>query len=89
MFALPKRDSLGRRIIFYRLQALNPSKHRNFDIIKIFGTIFESLMEDIDNQIHGFVHVIDSTGFGLNYLTLFTPSEAVRIGKNIEVIENP
>lgn len=44
-------------------------------------------MEDIDSQINGFVHVIDSTGFGLNYLTLFTPSDAVRIGKNMEVSE--
>jgi hypothetical protein len=64
---------------------LNPSKHSNFDIVRIFGVVFESMMEDIDSQINGFVHMVDSTGFGLSYLTLFTPSEAVRIGKNMEV----
>lgn len=42
-------------------------------------------MEDVDNQINGFVHVVDLTGFGMSHLTLFTPSEAVRIGKNMEV----
>lgn len=74
-------------MIFYRLKSLNAEVHTKFDIVRIFGVVFESLMEDIDNQINGFVHIIDSTGFGLNYLTLFTPSEAVRIGKNIEVSE--
>lgn len=54
-------------------------------MIKIHGITYETLIEDEENQIHGFVHVIDSSGMGFNYLTIFTPHEAYRIGKNLEV----
>lgn len=54
-------------------------------MLKVHAIVYESLMEDEENQINGFVHVADSTGIGLNYLTLFTPHEAYRIGKNLEV----
>lgn len=54
-------------------------------MIKIHGITYESLLEDEENQIHGFVHVIDSSGMGFHYLTIFTPHEAYRIGKNLEV----
>lgn len=85
IFALPKRDHLGRRIIFYRPGVFNPSVHANHEMLKAHAIVYETLMEDEENQINGFVHVIDSTGIGLNYLTLFTPHEAYRIGKNLEV----
>lgn len=54
-------------------------------MIKIHGITYESLLEDEENQIHGFVHIIDSSGMGFHYLTIFTPHEAYRIGKNLEV----
>lgn len=63
----------------------NPSKHFNHSMVKVHGITYETLMEDEENQIHGFVHVIDSSGIGFNYLTIFTPHEAYRIGKNLEV----
>lgn len=54
-------------------------------MVKIHGITYESLLEDEENQIRGFVHVIDSSGMGFHYLTIFTPHEAYRIGKNLEV----
>lgn len=54
-------------------------------MIKIHGIVWESLLEDEENQIRGFVHVIDSSGMGFNYITIFTPQEIYRIGKNLEV----
>lgn len=54
-------------------------------MIKIHGITYETLLEDEQNQIHGFVHVIDSSGLGFNYMTIFTPREAYKIGKNLEV----
>jgi hypothetical protein len=42
-------------------------------------------MEDEENQIKGFVHVADSSGMGFNYMTIFTPHEAYRLGRNLEV----
>lgn len=85
MFALPQRDALGRRIIFYRPGAFDPSKHHNYDMVKVHGIIYESLLEDEENQIRGFVHVIDASGMGFNYMTIFTPHDVYRLGKNLEV----
>jgi len=50
------------------------------------GVTYETLMEDQENQIRGFVHYTDAAGMCLQQLTLFTPREAVRIVKNGEVL---
>ncbi|XP_063702428.1 retinaldehyde-binding protein 1-like [Culicoides brevitarsis] len=86
IFVLPGRDDFNRRIIFYRPGVFDPSKYINLDMIKIFGICYETLMEDEENQIRGFVHVVDCAGLGLKHMTLFTPKEAVRIVKNGERI---
>lgn len=53
-------------------------------MIKIHGIVYESLLDDEINQVCGFVHIIDASNLGFNYLTIFTPHEAYRIGKNLE-----
>lgn len=55
---------------------------------RIHGVTYETLMEDQENQICGFVHYTDAAGMSLQQLTLFTPREAVRIVKNGEVNKN-
>lgn len=86
VFPLPQRDKLGRRIIFYRPKAYNPSKCINHDIIRTNGVVFETLLEDEEIQIRGCVHVVDASGMGLNYVTVMTPQECYRVAKNCEVI---
>lgn len=54
-------------------------------MVKLHAIVYETLLEDEESQINGFVHVIDSTGLGFNYLTIFTPQEAYKLGKNLEV----
>lgn len=54
-------------------------------MLKVHGMVYESLMEDEENQIRGYVHLVDVSGVTLPYMTLFTPKEAVRIVKNAEV----
>jgi len=49
------------------------------------GITYETLMEDQNNQVHGYVHYTDAAGMSLQQLTLFTPREAIRIVKNGEV----
>lgn len=84
VFALPQRDHLGRRVLFYRPKAYNPSKNINHDIIRYNGVIFETLLEDEENQIRGVVHVVDGSGLSLNYITVLTPQQSYRICKNGE-----
>lgn len=54
-------------------------------MLRIGGIVFETLMEDEENQVRGFVYLGDGQGVGLQYLGLFTPKEAVRLVKNGEV----
>ena len=86
VFALPKRDKLGRRVMFYRASAFNSSKHLYWEVSKLFAYIFRSLLEDEENQISGVVHICDTTGFGLQFMTVYAPRDILRIYKNAEVI---
>lgn len=76
-----QNSSITRNLI----GVFNPSKWTNADMCRIHGVTYETLMEDQENQIHGFVHYTDAAGMCLQQLTLFTPREAVRIVKNGEV----
>ncbi|XP_031633047.1 alpha-tocopherol transfer protein-like [Contarinia nasturtii] len=84
IFAVPKRDQFGRRVIITRPGVFDPYKYANTDMLKLHGMVYETLMEDEENQIRGYVHIVDCTGVSLPYMTLFTPKEAVRIIKNAE-----
>lgn len=67
------------------LGVFDPYKYANTDMLKLHGMVYETLMENEENQIRGYVHIVDCTGVNLPYMTLFTPKEAVRIVKNAEV----
>ncbi|XP_025423691.1 alpha-tocopherol transfer protein-like isoform X3 [Sipha flava] len=84
IFAVPKRDKNGRRIIITRPGVFNPSKWCNTEMTRMHAITYETLLEDQENQIRGFVHYTDAAGMCLQQLTLFTPREAIRIVKNGE-----
>lgn len=81
---MPERDHLGRRVVFHRPAAFAAGKDINHDIIRSYGIVFETLLEDEENQIRGVVHVLDTNGLGLQFLTVYSPQEAYRISKNAE-----
>uniref|UniRef100_A0A1L8DAJ2 Putative alpha-tocopherol transfer protein n=1 Tax=Nyssomyia neivai TaxID=330878 RepID=A0A1L8DAJ2_9DIPT len=84
IFAVPQRDHLGRRIIMHRPGVFDVQKHKNYHLLKVHALTYETLLEEEENQIRGFVYVVDAAKIGLQHLTLFTPQEAVRIAKNAE-----
>ncbi|XP_058467322.1 alpha-tocopherol transfer protein-like [Malaya genurostris] len=84
MFALPKRDRNGRRVIFYRPGVFDMNQFTNGDMLRVASICVETLLADEENQIRGVVHAGVGTGIGLQYLTLFTIKEAVRLAKNGE-----
>ncbi|KAB0792679.1 hypothetical protein PPYR_14638 [Photinus pyralis] len=84
LFVCPKRDKNGRRVYIIRPGAFDLSKYTNADMLKIAGIAFETLIEDEENQVKGFVYLADGQGCGLPYVTLFTPLEMVRLVKNGE-----
>lgn len=66
----------------------DPYKYTNQDMCRVHGICYETLMEDEENQVRGFVHYADGAAVSFPHLTLFTPKEAVRIVKNGEVRYN-
>ncbi|XP_046666586.1 alpha-tocopherol transfer protein-like isoform X3 [Homalodisca vitripennis] len=84
LFAAPGRDKDGRRWIIARPGVFDPHKYTNADMCRIHGITYETLMEDEESQVRGFVHYGDGAGVSFPHLTLFTPKEAVRIVKNGE-----
>ncbi|EFN63565.1 Alpha-tocopherol transfer protein-like [Camponotus floridanus] len=84
LFAAPGRDAKGRRVIIARPGVFDPHKYTNVDMCKIHAITYETLMEDEESQVRGFVHFADGAGVSFPHLTLFTPKEAVRIVKNGE-----
>lgn len=80
----PKRDDLGRKVVIGRIAPFDPSKYNNVDVLRLGAIFHETLMEDEESQVRGFVYVGDGKGVGFPYLTLFTPKEAVRLIKNGE-----
>ncbi|KYN34130.1 Alpha-tocopherol transfer protein-like protein [Trachymyrmex septentrionalis] len=84
LFAVPGRDAKGRRIIIARPGVFDPHKYTNVDMCKIHAITYETLMEDEESQVRGYVHFTDGAGVSFPHLTLFTPKEAVRIVKNGE-----
>lgn len=86
IFAVPNRDALGRRIVIYRPKVFDLNQYTNIDLIKVHAVLYETLLENEENQVHGIVHIADGSNCGFQYLTLFTPKEAARIVKNGEKI---
>jgi len=78
-FALPKRDQFGRRVLFTVGGNIDPDIHTSESVMKAIMTVFESLLEDEENQIRGFTHVLDESGITVSHLVLWNPSEISRI----------
>ncbi|CAF4751536.1 unnamed protein product [Pieris macdunnoughi] len=77
----PVRDSLGRRVIVYNMSKFNISKFTCWDMVRAHIVIYETLMEDQTDQIHGFVHVGDGMGSSKTHVTAWNPIDFARLIK--------
>lgn len=50
------------------------------------AVLYETLLEDEENQVNGIIHIADASKCGFPLLTLFTPKEAARLAKNGEKV---
>ncbi|KAI4469609.1 alpha-tocopherol transfer protein-related [Holotrichia oblita] len=62
LFPCPQRDSKGRRVIIARPGVFDLYKFTNADMCRIHGIVYETLMEDEENQVRGYVHFADGQG---------------------------
>lgn len=77
---------MGRLIIFYRPGVSNPkSATVGHDILSLMTTVFETVLENEENQIKGVVHLADAKNILMPHFTIFSPQYMFRVGKNTEV----
>lgn len=75
IFVLPERDQHGRRVIFSRAAAFDPSKYDTSDMMRAHVMTFETLLNDEENQVRGFTYVFDEKAVSWSHLSIWTPSE--------------
>ncbi|EDV96382.1 alpha-tocopherol transfer protein-like [Drosophila grimshawi] len=81
IFAAPKRDKNGRRVVIINAKGLNPKYHTSSDQAKAHFLTYECLMEDQETQITGLSHVGDFAGVTTSHVTNWNPTEFARIFK--------
>ena len=65
---LPERDQQGRRVIVYRMNAVNPDLSSPMDLQKAFVFIMNVLIEDEETQVNGYVVMTDYAGTSMSKL---------------------
>ncbi|XP_034481136.1 alpha-tocopherol transfer protein-like [Drosophila innubila] len=81
IFAGPKRDKNGRRVVIINAKGLNPKLHTSCDQAKAHFLTYECLMEDQETQITGLSHVGDFAGVTTSHVTNWNPTEFARVFK--------
>lgn len=75
IFALPMRDSKGRRVIFSRAAAMDASKFTAIDVMRAHFLTFEAMLEDEEVQINGLTYVFDEREVNWSHISVWTPSQ--------------
>jgi len=75
IFVLPHRDQHGRRVIFSRAAAFDPSKYDTSAMMRAHVMTFETLLNDEENQVRGFTYIFDEKEVSWSHLSIWTPSE--------------
>jgi len=75
IMVLPDRDQHGRRVIFSRAAAFDPTKFNTSDMMRAHIMTFETLLSDEENQVRGFTYVFDEKSVSWSQLSLWSPSE--------------
>jgi len=70
-FTLPERDAHGRRVIFSRVAAIDPSRHSTLQQMRVIILCLESMLEDPVNQKRGFTYIMDEKDVGFSFLSMW------------------
>lgn len=83
---LPKRDAAGRRVLFTRLAAVDPSIPTiGSEVMTVTTLFFEALLDDEENQIRGLNYVGDISRISLRHYFIHPFTTWFKYAKNIEV----
>ncbi|XP_032678907.1 clavesin-1 [Odontomachus brunneus] len=69
---LPKRDQHGRKVILSCAGRFDPYKFSSVHMARIHSMVVESLMDDEENQVHGYTHINDESGLTMGHLSAWS-----------------
>ncbi|XP_053673152.1 clavesin-1-like [Anopheles nili] len=72
LFPLPERDEQGRRIIFSNSGKFDTSRFTSAQLIKIHSLVLETLMDEEESQISGYVHIMDDSELTIGFLSVWS-----------------
>ncbi|XP_037930753.1 alpha-tocopherol transfer protein-like [Teleopsis dalmanni] len=81
IFASPRRDKNGRRVVIINAKGFNPKMYTSSDQAKAHFLTYECLMEDQETQITGITHIGDFSGVMTAHVTNWNPTEFAKVFK--------
>lgn len=69
---LPDRDARGRQVIIYRFENLDASKYTSTDVFRLQEMCYQTMFDDEESQIAGYVCVFDYSGMTMQHVAMFS-----------------
>ncbi|KAF3420121.1 hypothetical protein E2986_08334 [Frieseomelitta varia] len=69
---LMQRDRHGRRVILSCAGRFDPYKYTSAQMARAHSLVVEALMDDEENQIHGYTHINDESGLTMGHLSAWS-----------------
>ena len=85
LFPLPQRDEHGRRIIFSCASRFNASKFSSAQMAKTHALVVESLLDEQESQVAGYLYITDEAGLTMNHVSLWSLVDLKKMSKCIQV----
>ncbi|XP_055606774.1 clavesin-1 [Uranotaenia lowii] len=81
MVVSPVRDKNGRRVIIGIARNFDPHENDSVEMSRVNALTYETLQEDHQNQIVGYVHVGDFKGMTAAHVSCWNPTDFLRMVK--------
>ncbi|XP_037879594.1 retinaldehyde-binding protein 1 isoform X1 [Glossina fuscipes] len=81
IFATPKRDKNGRRVVIVNAKGFNAKLYGSSEQAKVHFLTYEFLMEDPLTQMVGVTHIGNFSGVTTHHITNWKPGEFARVFK--------
>lgn len=84
LFPLPERDAEGRRIIFSCASHFDACKFTSAQMAQTHAMVVESLLDEEESQVAGYVYITDEAGLTMNHISLWSLVDLKKMSKCIQ-----
>lgn len=72
LIPLKEKDKYGRQVIISCAGRFDPYKFTSAQMARAHSIVVESLMDEEDNQVHGYIHVNDESGLTMGHISAWS-----------------